>query len=382
MSPLPSLITLCVVHQSLSFRTPHPCRHQSSHPLRKGAILRLDQAKAEAAASRDLHENLEWQRQRQEKSRKRYQIIAAPATERMARAIEALSPERFHFHETSWEKFPDGTDKIVVGGFQPRNLISGEHVIFLASFHSNDVTLSQFQVIVMLLQSFIASLTIVLPFYPTGTMERVIREGEVATAATYAQLFSSLPSCGRPTRLIVYDLHTLQNRFYLHGNCIASLHTTIPVLLHELRRADIKTVAFPDEGAAKRFKHLFEHVEFDIIVCGKVRDGDDRVITVQDGDPDGKRVIIVDDLVQTGGTLYECGAALIRLGATATCAFVAHAVFPQDAWRRFVRGGDRDVFETFYVTNTIPTTTDKLPVNDVFKVLDVTPQVLVDLDEF
>jgi len=48
-----------------------------------------------------------------------------------------------------------------------------------------------------------------------STMERVVREGTVATAATYAHMFSSLPSCGRPTRLMVYDLHTLQNRFYL-----------------------------------------------------------------------------------------------------------------------------------------------------------------------
>ncbi|EKU20085.1 hypothetical protein NGA_2040700, partial [Nannochloropsis gaditana CCMP526] len=116
---------------------------------------------------------------------------------------------------------PDGTDNIEVGGFQPHNVMAGEHVLFLASFHNNDVTLSQFQVMVMLLQSFIESLTIVLPFYPVGTMERVSKEGQVATANTYAQMFSNLPSCGRPTRLLIYDLHTLQNRFYLHGNSIA-----------------------------------------------------------------------------------------------------------------------------------------------------------------
>jgi len=46
-------------------------------------------------------------------------------------------------------------------------------------------------------------------------MERVVHEGQVATAATYAHMFSSLPNCGKPTRLMVYDLHTLQNRFYL-----------------------------------------------------------------------------------------------------------------------------------------------------------------------
>ena len=124
-------------------------------------------------------------------------------------------PDRFTFHETSWNKFPDGTDNIEIGGFSPENLISGEHVLFLASFHSNDVTLSQFQVMICLLQSFIESMTVVLPYSPVGTMERVTKEGQVATAATYAHMFSSLPSCGRPTRLMVYDLHTLQNRFYL-----------------------------------------------------------------------------------------------------------------------------------------------------------------------
>ena len=45
-----------------------------------------------------------------------------------------------------WNKFPDGTDNIEVGGFTPFNVIAGERVLFLASFHNNDVTLSQFQV--------------------------------------------------------------------------------------------------------------------------------------------------------------------------------------------------------------------------------------------
>jgi hypothetical protein len=124
-------------------------------------------------------------------------------------------PDRFSFHATKWGKFPDGTDNIEVGGFSPHNLISGEHVLFLANFHNNDITLSQFQVMICLLQSFLESLTVVLPYSPVGTMERVVNEGQVATAATYAHMFSSLPNCGRPTRLMVYDLHTLQNRFYL-----------------------------------------------------------------------------------------------------------------------------------------------------------------------
>mmetsp|Transcript_48693 Transcript_48693/g.136986 ORF Transcript_48693/g.136986 Transcript_48693/m.136986 type:complete len:111 (-) Transcript_48693:1166-1498(-) len=84
--------------------------------------------------------------------------------------------------------------------------------------------------------SFVKELVVVLPYYPVGTMERTVKEGQVATANTYAQMFSNLPSCGKPTRLLIYDLHTLQNRFYLHGNVIGSLKTTIPLLLPEIQK--------------------------------------------------------------------------------------------------------------------------------------------------
>lgn len=132
--------------------------------------------------------------------------------EGIAATLVRTYPHRFQYHVTSWKKFPDGTDNIEIGGFHPKNVISGENVLMLASFSNNDVTLSQFSVMITLLTSFISSLTVVLPFYPVGTMERVIQEGQVATANTYAQMFSNLPTCGKPTRLVVYDLHTLQNR--------------------------------------------------------------------------------------------------------------------------------------------------------------------------
>jgi hypothetical protein len=166
-------------------------------------------------ADKEIARRIMWNQHSRKRQAMQYQIIAAEPCEPLARRIEETYPDRFTFHKTIWGKFPDGTDKIEMGGFVPRNLLSGEHVLFLACFHSNEVTLSQFQVMIVLLQEFIESLTVVLPYYPVGTMERVTKEGTVATAATYAHMFSSLPNCGRPTRLMVYDLHTLQNRFYL-----------------------------------------------------------------------------------------------------------------------------------------------------------------------
>ena len=326
-----------------------------------------------------------WNQHSRKRKAMQYRIIAAEECEFMAQRMEETHPDRFTFHPTKWKKFPDGTDNIEIGGFLPYNLLSGENVLFLASFHNNDVTLSQFQVIICLLQSFIESLTVVLPYYPVGTMERVTKEGTVATAATYAHMFSSLPSCGRPTRLMVYDLHTLQNRFYLHGNAVASLQTAIPLLKLRMQQSNINCVAFPDDGAAKRFAALFKDMDLEIIVCGKTRGADDeRNVVIQDGNALGRNIVIVDDLVQTGGTLFECGKTLQEAGALSVNAFVTHAVFPSESWRRFAKGGDRACFDTFWVTNSIPSVTKCLPVEKggIFEVLDLMDLVIDDLDHY
>lgn len=311
-----------------------------------------------------------------------YQIICHPAQESLAKKFVEHNPKQFTFHPTSWGKFKDGTDNIEVGGFYPVNYIRGQHVIFVASFHNNDATLSQFHVLNMLCESFVESMTVVLPYYPTGTMERVVREGQVATASTLARLFSNLPRVGKPVRVMVYDLHTLQNRFYLSGNALATLHTAVPLLIAYLKSPEskINCLAFPDEGACKRFKGLFEPAfpDWPVVTCGKVRDGEKRIVTIQDGNPKDLHCVIIDDLVQTGGTLIECAGAIKAAGAVSVSAFVTHAVFPS-GWDRFSRekGG---VFENFFITNSNPTVTNRLPTDDCFKVLDLFDVILQDLD--
>jgi hypothetical protein len=210
---------------------------------------------------------------------KRFVVLCSKACVKMAEQLELLYSDRFCYIPIDWNKYPDGTDDITISGFSPENRIAGEHVLFLASFYNNDVTLSQFSVLIVLLQSFIQSLTIVLPFYPVGTNERVEVEGKVATANTYSMLLSNLPSIGAPSRIMIYDIHTLQNRFYFHNACIPSMHTTIPLVLERLSQLGCK-VAFPDDGAAKRFGKQFKDRGMDVIVCGKVRVGDKRKITI------------------------------------------------------------------------------------------------------
>ena len=70
--------------------------------------------------------------------------------------------------------------------------------------------------------------------------------------------------------------------------------------------------------------------------------GEKRIVTIMDGTCAGKHVLIVDDLVQSGGTLYECAVVLKQQGALSVSAFCAHGVFPKQSFRRFLKasGGD------------------------------------------
>jgi len=322
---------------------------------------------------------------------KTFVIIAAPGMEENAKWLQTTNPEKFQYFETEWGHFPDGTDNIKVGGFpvdmkEGDSLVRERSILFLASFDNNDMTLSQYHVMVMLLETFIQDMTVVLPYFPTGTMERVMEAGSVATANTLSKMFSYLPTVGRPTRVMVYDIHSPQNQFYFSNNALMTLHSAFPMLVDEISapHSNIDAVAFPDDGAAKRFGGVFKKAfpDMELITCGKLRDPDDplkRTVSIQDGNPKDRHIIIVDDLVQSGGTLYECGQALKNFGAAEVSAFVTHAVFPNDSWRRFAAGGDRNVFKTFYVSDSRPTTVKHLPIDDCFQIFPLAPLIAEDL---
>ena len=107
-----------------------------------------------------------------------------------------------------FRKFPDGFPDLFIPNAQN---IRGRHVAFLASFSSPGVIFEQLSIIYNLPKLFIASFTLILPFFPTGTSERMEDEGDVATAFTLARSLSHIPiSRGGPTSLVIFDIHALQ----------------------------------------------------------------------------------------------------------------------------------------------------------------------------
>lgn len=73
-----------------------------------------------------------------------------------------------------------------------------------------------------------------------------------------------------------------------------------------MKEAGINCAAYPD-GAAKQFSSMSEDImDLEVIICGRTQsESDTQNVVIQGGDPAGRHVMIVDGLVQTGGTLYN-----------------------------------------------------------------------------
>ncbi|KAH9602978.1 hypothetical protein KSS87_006576 [Heliosperma pusillum] len=260
------------------------------------------------------------------KHSKKVCLFYCPETHALAERVAAQS-DAIQLRNISWRTFADGFPNLFISSAQG---IRGQHVAFLASFSSPGVIFEQLSVIYALPKLFVESFTLVLPFFPTGTSERMEDEGDVATAFTLARILSNIPiSRGGPTSLVTFDIHALQERFYFGDNILPCFESGIPLLKKRLQQlpdsdnvmnfreftANFNTyalelligyisIAFPDDGSWKRFHKQLQH--FPTIVCAKVREGDQRIVRLKEGDPRGRHVVIVDDLVQSGGTLLEC----------------------------------------------------------------------------
>ena len=146
-----------------------------------------------------------------------YVILASAAMHSTAERLVAADPSRFEYHVSKWRKFPDGTDNITLGGFDPVDRVSGKDVLFLASFDNNETTLSQLHALTFLCESaFVGSLTVLLAFLPTGTMERYLQPGRIPAANTLAKMLSALPATGgKRTRIMIYDVHAPPTQYEL-----------------------------------------------------------------------------------------------------------------------------------------------------------------------
>lgn len=160
-------------------------------------------------------------------------LFYCPETHSLAERVAAQS-DAIELRSINWRKFKDGFPNLFIPNAHG---IRGQHVAFLASFSSPGKIFEQLSVIYALPKLFVSSFTLVLPFFPTGTSERMEDEGDVATAFTLARILSNIPtSRGGPTSLVTFDIHALQERFYFGDTILPCFESAIPLLLNRLQQ--------------------------------------------------------------------------------------------------------------------------------------------------
>ena len=261
------------------------------------------------------------------------------------------------------------------------SLIKNNRIIFLMSCRDHKMLLSQLAVMFAFPRYMAYSCLYLIPWFGTATMERVDEEGTVATAQTLSRLLSMVPHTeAGPAKIMIYDIHTLQNRFYFGDSVVPILVSAIPLFIDKvltpLNKNENIVIVFPDDGAQKRFGSKFQ--DYDQIVCAKIRSPQDpngRDITIKDGKEhvtQKNHLIIIDDLVQSGGTLVECLNVLKKHSAEKVSCYVTHAIFPNLNISKIKNAG----FYKIWMTNSCPETAKALSAENPFEVLDLTENIL------
>jgi len=227
-------------------------------------------------------------------------------------------------------------------------------VVLVGGTIDEDNTLELYDLACGLVEHGCYRLTIVVPFYGYSTMERAVRSGEVVTAKTRARMLSSIPLASRGTQVFLLDLHVSAIAHYFEGG-IRPVHVYGKALVLDAARrlgGDDFVLACTDAGRAKWVESLANDLGVDAAFVYKRRvDGNRTEVTGVSAQVAGKRVVIYDDMIRTGGSLINAAAAYRDAGAAAIAAIATHGVLPGDSIERLRGSG---LFGTIVVSDSHP----------------------------
>jgi ribose-phosphate pyrophosphokinase len=206
-------------------------------------------------------------------------------------------------------------------------------------------------------------ITAVIPYYGYARQDKKV----APRVPISAKLVADMLEVAGANRVITMDLHAGQIQGFFNipvDNLFAA-----PVILEYIKsHFDSKLVIVsPDAGGAERARAFAKRLHADLAVVDKRRDAPNRARAMAViGDVAGKSAIILDDMVDTAGTLIEAAAAIIKKGAKEVHACCAHPVLSGPAVERITDSK----LKSLMVTDTIPLS-EKAKTCDKLKVLTI-----------
>lgn len=193
-------------------------------------------------------------------------------------------------------------------------------------------------------------ITAVIPWYAYSRQDRKTKPREPITARLVANMIQAAGA----ERVMAMDLHVgqIEGFFSFPVDHLTAMHTFVDYFVDAgFRDAEDAVVVAPDIGEARVANKLADHLELPWAILRKQRSGPGQSeVTHVIGEVEGRRVIMIDDLIDTAGTLCNAAVRLKEEGATEIYAAGTHGVFSGDAYRKI----DDSPMKEVVVTDTLP----------------------------
>jgi ribose-phosphate pyrophosphokinase len=193
-------------------------------------------------------------------------------------------------------------------------------------------------------------ITAVIPWFAYSRQDRKSKPREPITA----RLVANMIGVAGAERVMTMDLHVgqIEGFFSFPVDHLTAMHAFVDYFVEAgFRDVDDAVVVAPDTGEVKVAKRLADHLGLPWAIVNKMRrEAQQSEVTHVIGDVAGKRIILIDDIIDRGGTLVGAAERLIQEGATEAYACATHAVFSDDAYERIEASPLKEVV----VTNTLP----------------------------
>ncbi len=192
-----------------------------------------------------------------------------------------------------------------------------------------------------------SSITAIVPYYGYARQDRKAAPRVPITA----KLVANLMEVSGITRMVTVDLHASQIQGFFDIP-VDNLYGSI-LFIDYIKAKNFKNpvIASPDVGGVARARYFAKKLDLDMVIVDKRREkaNESEVMNII-GDVDGKDVIIIDDMIDTAGTMVKAAEALKGLGANSVMACCTHPVLSGPAYDR-INNGELD---ELIVANTIP----------------------------
>ena len=190
-------------------------------------------------------------------------------------------------------------------------------------------------------------ITAVIPYFGWARQDRKDKPRVPITAKLIAKLLETAGA----TRIMTMDLHADQIQGFFEKPVDHLYASTILLPYVESLALDNVIIASPDMGGSKRAYAYSRHLNSEVVICYKQRNAANQIEEMElIGDVNGKNVVLVDDMVDSGGTLARAANLMMQRGALSVRAIATHAVLSGNAFETIANSK----LEELVVTDTIP----------------------------